>query len=180
MLQAPSVFHARNGDFYNPLPNAPPSYPNILPNENTAECERLQSEHNLLYVHCAKYVHTGRIRAAAFDKWGLTALEDSDEGLNGVTIRDVYDYVMGNYTTISQAKVDDNLNKFNNPIDASRTLAVYIRKQELCQEMAEDAHVPITEATMVTAGTKHALANSGMDDAWQVWMWLPNNQKTWV
>ena len=110
----------------------------------------------------------------------LTALEDPDEGLNGVTIRDVYEYVMGNYATISQDEVDDNLNKFNEPIDTSQTLAVYIRKQELCQEMAEDAHVPITESTIVTTGIKHAVSAGGMDDAWRVWMRLPNDQQTWV
>ena len=46
--------------------------------------------------------------------------------------------------------------------------------------MAEDAHVPITEATMVTTGTNNSVATGGMDDAWRVWMRLPNNQQTWV
>ena len=107
-------------------------------------------------------------------------MDNPDEGINGVTIRDVYDYLMGNYATISQAEVDANVNKSNEPIDARRTLAVYICKQELFQDMEEDAHVPITEATMVTTGTKHSVATSGMDDAWRVWMRLPNNQKNWV
>ena len=31
--------------------------------------------------------------------------------------------------------------------------------------MAEDAHVPITEATMVTTGTNHAVSDVGVDDA---------------
>ena len=46
--------------------------------------------------------------------------------------------------------------------------------------MAEDAHVPITDATMFTTGTKHAVATGGMDDAWRVWKRLPNNHKTWI
>ena len=46
--------------------------------------------------------------------------------------------------------------------------------------MVEDAHVPITKATMVTIGTKHAVAAGGMDDAWRVWMRLPKDQQTWV
>ena len=46
--------------------------------------------------------------------------------------------------------------------------------------MAEDAHVPITESTIVTTGTKHAVAASGMDDVWRVWMRLPNYQQTWI
>ena len=95
----------------------------------------------------------------------LAALEDPNERLNGVTIRNVYDYVMGNYATIPQYEVDDNLNKINKSIDASRTITVYIRKKELCQKMAEDVHVPITEATMVTTGPKNAVATGGMDYA---------------
>ena len=106
-LKAPDVFHAQNVDFYNPPPNAPPEYPNILPGANTAKRERLRAEHKVLYVHWAKYVHTGRIAvnigAAAFYEWVLTTLEDPNEGIKGFTIRKVYDYVMGNYATISQA-----------------------------------------------------------------------------
>ena len=42
MLQSPAAFHAKNGDFDKPPPNAPPAYPNILPGEiglsaNTSE-----------------------------------------------------------------------------------------------------------------------------------------------
>ena len=36
--------------------------------------------------------------------------------------------ISAKYTTISQAKVDDNLDTFNEPINASHTLSVYIRK----------------------------------------------------
>ena len=169
ILQAPAVFHAQNGDFYNLPPNAPLEYPNILSGANTGECKCLRAEHKVFYVHWAKYVHTGSIEvnigAATFDKWVIAALEDTNEGLNRFTNRDVYDYIMGNYATISQTEVDANLDTFNKPADASRNLAVYICEQELCQEMAKDAHVSITEATMVAIGTKHAAATSGMDDA---------------
>ena len=132
----------------------------------------------------SEYVHTGRIAlnigATAINEWVIAALKDPGEGISGVTIRNIYDYVMGKYATISQAEVDANLDTFNKPIDASRTLSVYIRKQELCQEMAEDAHVPITAANMVTTGTKHDVATSGMDDEWRVWMRIPNDHQTWV
>ena len=33
---------------------------------------------------------------------------------------------------------------------------------------------------MVTTGNKHAVATSGMDDAWRGWMRLPNDQRAWV
>ena len=105
MNQSLAILHSQNGDFYNrPPPNAPPAYPNILPGANMAERECLRSNHKVLDVHLSNYVHTGRIfvsiGAAAFDKWVLAALEDSNKGLTRVTISDVYDYVMGNYATI--------------------------------------------------------------------------------
>ena len=40
--------------------------------------------------------------------------------------------------------------------------------------MAEDAHVIIIKATMVTTGTKHSIVTGGMDVAWRVWMQLTN------
>ena len=61
MLQAPAISHTQNGDFYNPPPNAPPSYPNILPSANTADREHLQAEHKVLYLHWSDYTHSCRI-----------------------------------------------------------------------------------------------------------------------
>ena len=84
ILQAPAIFHARNEDFYNPLSNAPPAYPDILPGANTDERDCLWAEHKVLYFHWAKYVHTGQttvnIGAAAFAEWVIAALEDPEEG----------------------------------------------------------------------------------------------------
>ena len=172
------------GTHTSPPPNAPPAYPNILPGANTAKRERLRAEHKVLYVHWAKYVHTGRIavniNATAFEEWVFAALEDPNEGLNGFIVRNVYNYAMENYATISQAEVNANLETFNNPINTSRALVLYIRKQELCKEMAEDVNVFITKATMVTTCTKQAVATGDMDDACRGWMWLPNDQQIWV
>ena len=100
-----------------------------------AKHKRLRAEHKVMYVHWTKYVYTGRIAvnigAAAFEKWVLATLDDPDEGLNEVTIRDVYDYVIDNYATILQAKVDANLDTFNDPINSIRNFTVHICKQEL-------------------------------------------------
>ena len=184
MLQAPAIFHARNGYFYNNPPNAPPLYSKNIPGANTADRECLSSEHKLLYVHWAKYVHTGRIAvnigAATFDEWVLAAIEDPNVGLNEVTICDVYDYVMDNYATILQAKVNSNLDTFNEHIDSRCNLAVYICNQELCQEMAKDTNVPITNATMVATSTKYVVSTAGIDDAWRGWMRLPSDQQILV
>ena len=59
-------------------------------------------------------------------------------------------------------------------------LAVYTRKQELCQETANDADIPITETTMVTTGTKHAVATGGMDKQWKEWIRRAAIDCTWL
>jgi hypothetical protein len=50
------------------------------------------------------------------------------------------------------------MTKFYTIIKASLPLALYMHKQEKCQTFTQDAGVPISEATMVTTGTKAALA----------------------
>ena len=67
-------------------------------------------------------------------------------------------HIATTYVQISQLDLNDNLADFNTGIDPGLPLAVYTRKQEQCQVFAFDAAVPISEATMVTTGTKHALA----------------------
>jgi hypothetical protein len=48
-------------------------------------------------------------------------------------------------------------------IDANLPLEVYICKQEKFQTFALDAGIPISEATMVSTGTKAALTCGGME-----------------
>ncbi len=73
------------------------------------------------------------------------------------------------YAQISQPDLNDNLANFNTGIDPGLPLAVYTRKQKRCQVFALDTVVPIYEATMVTTGTKHALACGNMTMAWREW-----------
>ena len=80
---------------------------------------------------------------------------------------------MDRFAEISQIEIDTNLANFNDGIDPSKTLAVYTQKQELYQEIANNAYVPMIEATMVTTGTKHAVATGGMDQPWKEWMRRP-------
>ena len=69
------------------------------------------------------------------------------------------------FAKISQSEIDSNLASFNAGINPSKTLVVYTREQELCQDTANDANVPITKATMVATSTKHAVVTAGMDQA---------------
>jgi hypothetical protein len=54
-----------------------------------------------------------------------------------------------------------------------------MRKQEKCQVFAANAGVPIFDKTMVTTGTKHALACSNMTLAWHEWKRHPILDHTW-
>jgi hypothetical protein len=71
------------------------------------------------------------------------------------------------------------MTKFYTGIKASLPLAIYMRKQEKCQMFAQDAGVPISEATMVTTGTKAALKCGGMELEWCEWKRCPLVDQTW-
>ena len=183
-LQNPAVFIARNGAAYNPPPAAPPIYPVIPAGSTTQQREQLRAE-NTINRNFWDTAEHGRqiavtIGAAALEAWTYAELDDPDEGLNAVHIVDFYNHIMDRYANISQSEIDSNLISFNEGIDATKTLAIYIRKQEHCQETALDARVPIDESTMVTTGTKHAVATGGMDEAWKTWKRTAIADQTWA
>jgi hypothetical protein len=62
------------------------------------------------------------------------------------------------YAQISQPDLDENMTNFHSCIDSGLPLAIYTSKQVKCQVFAADARVPISNETMITTGTKHALA----------------------
>eukprot|EP00804_Cyclotella_cryptica_P006017 CCRYP_000256-RA/>CCRYP_000256-RA protein AED:0.40 eAED:0.40 QI:0/0/0/1/0/0/3/0/362 len=90
------------------------------------------------------------LAAAAIDDVYYAELDDPVEGLNSVEIQDIVDHIKDRYCHIDQSDLDKNLDRFNQGIDPSVPLIVYIRKQEDCQEFANDGNANISEATMVT------------------------------
>lgn len=184
ILQDPAVFFQRNGQAFTPPALPPPSYPVIPPGSTVAQREQLKSDNNRANIAWEHYVHVRRIAvnqaAAAIEDVYYAELDDPDEGLNSVEIRDFIDHIRSRYCKISQDEIDANLTKFNEGIDPSMPLAVYTRKQERCQDFANDAEVPISQAAMVTTGTKHALQCGGMTMAWREWKRRPANQQTWA
>jgi hypothetical protein len=58
-------------------------------------------------------------------------------------------------------------------------LAIYTRKQEKCQVFAANARVPISNVTMITTGTKHALACGNMTLTWRKWKRCLLTNHTW-
>ena len=182
-LQDPAIFTARNGAAYNPPAAAPPSYPTIIAGASTAEREQARADNATANTYWQTAVHARRIGvnigAAALEPFVYAELDDPDEGLNDISLRELYDHVMDRFAHISQEEIDANVARFNEGIDPTKTLALYTRKQELCQEIAHDAEVPISEATMVNTATKHAVATGGMDQPWREWMRTPAQNRTW-
>jgi hypothetical protein len=88
-------------------------------------------------------------------------------------------YILDTGAQISQPDLDDNMTDFHSSINSGLPLAVYMRKQEKCQVFAANASVPISDKTMITTGTKHALACSNMMLAWCKWKHCPIIDHTW-
>ena len=183
ILQPDAIFFQRNGAHFVPPANAPPAYPVIPPGSTTAEREQLRAENTIAKNAWQTFLHVKRIAvnqaAAAIDSVYYAELDDPDEGLNDVEIRDLIDHVRDRYCAISQDEIDKNLLVFGTGIDPSLPLAVYTRKQETCQEFAQDANVPISEETMVTTATKHALQCGGLTQAWREWRRTVVADQTW-
>jgi hypothetical protein len=112
---------------------------------------------------CAKHGHQF---AAPINDVFYAVLDNPIKGLNGINLRTLVHHIATTYAQISQPDLDDNPEDFNMGIDPGLPLAVYTRKQESCQVFALNAAVPISKATMVTTGTKHALECSNMTMAW--------------
>ena len=106
----------------------------IPPNLTTAAREELRATNKVETFDWDQYQHTGRIAvnigATVFESWAITELDDPDEGLNGVDIRQLYDHVMTCFATIFQREIDENMETFHEGMEPSKILAVYIRKQE--------------------------------------------------
>ena len=182
LLQDPVLYLQRNGAAFDIPATAPPDYPinapAAAPAREAARAANL-AERKAWNTYLIVATITRDQFAAAIDDVYYAALDDPTEGLNAVTLRDLVTHVRTTYASISQPEIDDNMSEFLTGIDAALPLAVYTRKQEKCQTFALDAGVPISEATMVTTGTKAALNCGGMELAWREWKRRPVLDQTW-
>jgi hypothetical protein len=117
--------------------------------------------------------------AAAVDNVYYATLDDPTKGLNTITLRELVAHIRTTYATISQPDVDNNMTKFHMGINPHLPLAIYTRKQEKCQTFAHDDGISISEATMVSTGTKAAITCGGMELAWREWKRQPIINQTW-
>jgi hypothetical protein len=91
-------------------------------------------------------------------------------------------HILTTYAQISQPDQDDNMTDFHSSINLGLPLTIYTRKHEKCQVFATHAGVPISNKTMITTGTKHALACSNMPLAcckWKHCLLLDHTWPTW-
>ena len=93
-------------------------------------------------------------------------LDNPDEGVNGINTCTFFNLFLDRYCDIGQTDIDDNIARFNEAINPSLPLAVYCRKQEKYQDFMAEANFPISEATIVATGTKHALQCVNIVPAW--------------
>jgi hypothetical protein len=182
LLQDPVLYLQRNGTPFTIPGAAPPNYPvnppAAAPAREAARAKNL-AEQKAWNTYLIVATITRDQFAAAIDDVYYAGLDDPTEGLNAVSLRELVTHVRTTYATISQPEIDDNMAEFHTAINATLPLAIYTRKQEKYQTFALDAGVPISEATMVTTGTKAALNCGGMELAWRKWKRRPVADQTW-
>jgi hypothetical protein len=173
LLQDPAIYLARNGATFT-IPDAkPPAYPIVPVGATAPQRKELRATNAAARKAWTTYRLVLSITrdqfAAAIDDVYYAVLDDPIEGLNSVDLRTLVMHILTTYAQISEPDMDDNMTEFNIGMDPILPLAVYTRKQEKCRDFATDTGVPISEATMVTTGTKHALATRNMTLAWREW-----------
>jgi hypothetical protein len=170
LLQDPVIYLARNRALFD-IPTAKhPACP-IVPARATApQCKELQATNAAVCkawtTYCLVFSITRDQFAAAINDVYYSVLDNPIEGLNSVDLCMLITHILTTYAQISQPDLDDNLTEFNTGIDPILPLAVYTRKQEKCQVFANNAGILISNTTMVTTGTKHALATGNMTLVW--------------
>ena len=74
---------------------------------------------------------------------------------------------------------EENQTTFHNPMDPTKPLVVYTKKQECCQAFTEDAGNPITMVNTVQMGMMHVVAMGVMQDAYCRWKCIPKPDQSW-
>jgi hypothetical protein len=166
LLQDPVLYLQCNGASFTAPGAAHPEYP-INPPTAAPACEAAQAANLAKRKAWNTYIIVCTITrnqfAVAINNVYYAELDDPTKGLNVISLCNLVTHIRSTYARISQPNVDNNMAKFVTSIEPSLPLAVYTRKQEKCQTFAQDASVLISEATMVTTGTKADLNCGGME-----------------
>ena len=96
----------------------------------------------------------------------LAELDDPDVSLTDVQSSIIHQHIINLYAKIESRMANDNKKQFKAPMDPSKPLAVYTKKQECCQAFVADAGNPTSMADMVQMGVTHAVATGVMCKAY--------------
>ena len=102
----------------------------------------------------------------AIHKDYLAKLDDLDVGLTNIHPSIIYQHIIDRYEKIDLKMVEENRKIFNAPMDPTKPLSVYTKKQKCCQAFTAEANNPITMADMVQIEAMHAVAIGVMHDAY--------------
>jgi hypothetical protein len=167
LLQDPAIYLACNGEVFNIPHVEPPAYPVIPAGATTNDCKELHATNAAACKawNTFKMVLTithDQFTVAIDDFYYAVLLDDPTKGLNAVGLCTLIMHILKTYAQISQPNLDNNMTNFHFGIDLGLPLAIYTRKQKKCQVFAADVRVPTSDKSMVTTGTKHALAFDNM------------------
>ncbi len=183
LLQGCAIYLSCDGEAFDIPQIEPPAYPVIPAGATTAKYEDLCAT---TAPACKAWNTYKMVLTITHNQFTLmiedvyyTILDNPTEGLNGINLRSLLMHILTTYTQIRQPDLDDNITDFHSGIDLGRPLAVYTRIQEKCQVFAANARVPISNETMITTGTKCALACDNMTLAWCKWKSCPLLNHTW-
>jgi hypothetical protein len=183
LLQDPALYLAHNVASFGIPAAKPPLYLVVPAGATTHQRKELRAQNTsarkawtTYHLVCA--ITRNQFGATIVDVF-YAVLNNLIKGLNGIGLRMLAQHIATTYTQISQPNLGKNLAGFNTGIDLGLTLSVYTRKQERCQVFALNTAVPISKATMVTTGTKHALACGNMTMAWREWNHRAIINHTW-
>jgi hypothetical protein len=175
LLQDPVLYLQRNGMAFTIPAAAPPDYPinapTMVPARKAAQAANLAKQKAWNTYLVLASIMRNQFVATVNDLY-YAALDDPTKGLNTITLRDLVAHIRTIYVTISQPDVDNNMTEFHTGIDPHLPHAIYTCKQEKCQTFALNAGIPISEATMVSTGTKASITCGGMELAWREWTLL--------
>jgi hypothetical protein len=166
LLQDPVLHLQCNGTVFTIPDAAPPDYPinppAAAPAHEAARATNLAT-HKVWNTYLIVATITHDQFAVAINDVYYAALDYPTKGLNAILLGELITHICTTYATISQPEINDNMGKFHTAINVALPLVIYMCKQEKCKTFALDAGVLITEATIVTTGTKSALNCGSME-----------------
>ena len=170
-IMMPNMLYIQHFNDPSQSPGNPGEYPDDIPANMSA-----QRQSKLIICHKAVKLIYDTYKAVTQCLWNqfqeaihedyLAELDNPDVGLTNVHPSIIYQHIIDRYVKIDLCMANDDGKQFNAPMEPSKPLAVYTKKQEHCQAFAADASNPIRMADMVQMGVTHAVATGVMCNAY--------------